>query len=180
MFLNQPFDLVVQVRKTGIRVERDGQTFLDWKGNPSQLSLGSTWTDNGPPRLFLGAQAQFEIQRRVARPEQRDGRGAASNNSNHLLPDGQGTPLTDAGRVGHDNNPVLLTGVDLSGLQTLKDADLARLADRTTLRDLQLHNTSLTGACLTHIQRLSRLQVLSLAVLPIADQHLAALSELKQ
>ena len=117
---------------------------------------------------------------RVARPEPRDGRGAAANDSNHPLPDGQGVPLTDAGRVGHDNNPVLLTGVDLPGLGTLKDADLARLADCTTLRDLQLHNTSLTGASLTHLKGLARLRVLSLAGLPIEDQHLAALSELKQ
>ncbi len=78
------------------------------------------------------------------------------------------------------SGPVLLTGVDLSGLGTLKDADLARLADCTTLCDLQLHNSSLTGACLTHLTKLSRLRTLGLAYLPIEDRDLAHLSKFKQ
>ncbi len=45
---------------------------------------------------------------------------------------GSGDPRTAPFGAG----PVLLTGVDLSGLATLKDADLVRLADCTTLRDL--------------------------------------------
>ncbi len=63
MKIDQPVDLLVQVRKSGIRVERDGQSFLDWNGSPSQLSLGPTWDDKGSPRLFLGAQATFVIHR---------------------------------------------------------------------------------------------------------------------
>lgn len=63
MKIDQPVDLRVQVRKSGIRVERDGQSFLEWNGNPSQLSLGTMWDDKGSPRLFLGAQATFVIHR---------------------------------------------------------------------------------------------------------------------
>ena len=44
-----------------------------------------------------------------------------------------------------------LTGVDLSECPTIQDQDLARLADCTTLRTLDLHHTKLTGACLTHL-----------------------------
>lgn len=61
--VNEPAELLVQVRKTGIRVERDGKPLIDWKGTPDQLSLGGTWDDKGPARLFLGAQASFVIHR---------------------------------------------------------------------------------------------------------------------
>ena len=61
--VNEAADVFVQVRKTGIRVERDGKTLIDWKGSSDKLSLHAVWDDKGPPRLFLGAQAGFIIQR---------------------------------------------------------------------------------------------------------------------
>jgi hypothetical protein len=61
--VNEAADVLVQVRKTGIRVERDGKTLIDWKGPSDKLTLHPVWDDKGPPRFFLGAQAGFIIQR---------------------------------------------------------------------------------------------------------------------
>ncbi|MCA9267928.1 MAG: hypothetical protein KDA41_05630, partial [Planctomycetales bacterium] len=61
--VGEPSDIVVHVRKSGIRVERDGGPFIDWKGAPDQLSLGPYWVDKAPPRLFVGVQARFAIHR---------------------------------------------------------------------------------------------------------------------
>ena len=40
-----------------------GKQFLEWKGTAADLTLEPTWDDKGPPRLFLGAHADFIIQR---------------------------------------------------------------------------------------------------------------------
>lgn len=56
-------DVLVQVRKTGIRVERDGKQLINWIGSPEKLSLNAKWDDKGPPRFFLGAQGDFTIHR---------------------------------------------------------------------------------------------------------------------
>lgn len=56
-------DILVQVRRTGIRVERDGREIIDWKGTADQLSFSAKWDDKGKPRLFLGAQGDFVIDR---------------------------------------------------------------------------------------------------------------------
>lgn len=63
LLVDQPVDLLVQVRTTGIRIERDGRSIIDWKGSPDKLSLSGTWDDKGVARLFLGAQASFVIHR---------------------------------------------------------------------------------------------------------------------
>ncbi len=58
-----PAEVLVQVRKTGIRIERDGKQLIDWTGSAENLSLSPMWDDKGPPRFFLGAQGDFVIQR---------------------------------------------------------------------------------------------------------------------
>ncbi len=68
--VNEPADLVVQVRKSGIRVDRDGKTLIDWNGSADKLSLNEMWDDKGPPRFFLGAQAGFVISRLTIEPAQ--------------------------------------------------------------------------------------------------------------
>lgn len=56
-----PAEVLVQVRKNGIRVERDGRPLIDWTGTADRLSLHEKWNDKGPPRFFLGVQGDFII-----------------------------------------------------------------------------------------------------------------------
>lgn len=63
-------DVLVQVRKTGIRVERDGKQLINWVGSHEKLSLNVKWDDKGPPRFFLGAQGDFTIHRLTFEPVQ--------------------------------------------------------------------------------------------------------------
>lgn len=68
--VNEPTDVLVQVRKTGIRVERDGKQLIQWTGSADKLSLSAKWDDQGPPRFFIGAQGDFKIQRLTFEPVQ--------------------------------------------------------------------------------------------------------------
>ncbi len=65
-----PAEVLVQVRKTGIRVERDGKQLIHWVGSADKLSLNVKWDDKGPPRFFLGAQGDFLIHRLTFEPVQ--------------------------------------------------------------------------------------------------------------
>ena len=61
--VNEAAEVIVQVRKTGIHVKRYKKQLIDWTGSPDRLSLHTLWNDAGPPRMFLGAQGEFEIRR---------------------------------------------------------------------------------------------------------------------
>lgn len=70
-----PAEVLVQVRKNGIRVERDGRPLIDWTGSADRLSLHAKWNDQGPPRFFLGAQGDFIIQELSLEPVSADESG---------------------------------------------------------------------------------------------------------
>ncbi|WP_337177257.1 hypothetical protein [Paludisphaera sp.] len=61
----RPATIVCDVRASGVRVAVDGHVVIDWRGDPSQLSLSDYWkTPN--ESLFLGA---YDCRYRVHRAE---------------------------------------------------------------------------------------------------------------
>ena len=61
---NRISQVVVTVRKAGVRVEVDGQPIIDWKGNARELSLSEYWETPNKNRLFIGAyDCRYRIHR---------------------------------------------------------------------------------------------------------------------
>jgi|LakMenEpi03Aug12_release.lakeMendotaPanAssembly.Ray.scaffolds.fasta_scaffold01718_19 hypothetical protein len=61
---NRLSQIVCTVRKTGVRVEVDGQPVIDWKGDPKELSLSEYWQTPNANRLFIGAyDCRYRIHR---------------------------------------------------------------------------------------------------------------------
>lgn len=53
--MDQPMRFECVVRESGIHVEADGETIIDWKGAPERLSLPEDWAIPKPEWLFVGA-----------------------------------------------------------------------------------------------------------------------------
>jgi hypothetical protein len=52
---HRPSALVCEVRRDGVKVTCDGRTVIDWRGDPSRLSLSDYWKTPHENYLFLGA-----------------------------------------------------------------------------------------------------------------------------
>lgn len=64
LFEGQPAVLTVRVRRDGLRVEKDGQAIIEWKGDYRQCSSWREWSLPGTPSLGLGAwDSAFRITR---------------------------------------------------------------------------------------------------------------------
>ncbi|WP_417744466.1 hypothetical protein [Rosistilla oblonga] len=52
---NELSEVIVTVRKSGVQVEVDGHTTIDWKGDRSALSIGDYWSTPDKTKLVLGS-----------------------------------------------------------------------------------------------------------------------------
>jgi len=53
--IGEPHTIVCTVRKTGVRVNCDGEELIDWSGHPQRLSSSGRWPVRDNDKLFLGA-----------------------------------------------------------------------------------------------------------------------------
>ncbi|HEY4259136.1 MAG TPA: hypothetical protein VGM98_03205, partial [Schlesneria sp.] len=59
---DKPIQLAFTVTKAGIRVEVDGHTRLDWRGDSRRLGMPDDWAIADNRRLFLGAGRHFKFK----------------------------------------------------------------------------------------------------------------------
>lgn len=52
---NQPSQIIVTVKASGVSATVDGQQLIDWRGEPSRLSLSDYWQTRRQDVLFLGS-----------------------------------------------------------------------------------------------------------------------------
>lgn len=69
--------IVCTVRADGVKVEVDGRTLIDWRGDPARLSLADYWATPNDDTLFLGAyDCRYRFHRvaleAIAAPERID------------------------------------------------------------------------------------------------------------
>lgn len=56
--------IITTVTPQGVKMEIDGQTIVDWKGNPERLSLSDYWSTPNERALFIGAyDCRYRIHR---------------------------------------------------------------------------------------------------------------------
>lgn len=71
----RPAQVICSVRKTGVHVQVDGRTVIDWTGKPSQLSLGEYWETPNKETLFLGAyDCRYRVTRLTLTPRTGEGK----------------------------------------------------------------------------------------------------------
>jgi hypothetical protein len=71
----RPAQVICSVRKTGVHVQVDGRTVIDWTGKPSQLSLGEYWDTPNKETLFLGAyDCRYKVSRLTLTPRSGEGK----------------------------------------------------------------------------------------------------------
>lgn len=71
----RPAQVICSVRKTGVHVQVDGRTVIDWTGKPSQLSLGEYWETPNKETLFLGAyDCRYRVSRLTLTPRTGEGK----------------------------------------------------------------------------------------------------------
>lgn len=71
----RPAQVICSVRKSGVRVQVDGRSVIDWSGDPSQLSLGEYWQTPHKESLFLGAyDCRYRVSRLTVTPRSGEGR----------------------------------------------------------------------------------------------------------
>jgi len=58
--LNQRKTVLIQVRRTDVRVKLEGEQIVNWQGRPDQLST-NFWKVDKSDSLFVGSQARFAI-----------------------------------------------------------------------------------------------------------------------
>jgi len=66
--------VVVRARKGGVRVERGGQKVIDWKGDPTRLSLPDMWKTPDRFSLSIAAAASFRVHSLTLTPASPEGR----------------------------------------------------------------------------------------------------------
>ncbi len=67
--INRPSQVIVTVRKSGIHVEVDGRTVVNWKGQRSELSQSEYWSTPDAKRLMVGCyDCQYRFHRFTIEP----------------------------------------------------------------------------------------------------------------
>lgn len=73
----RPAQVICSVRKTGVQVQVDGRSVIDWTGEPTQLSLGDYWETPHKETLFLGAyDCRYRVSRLTLTPRSGEGKAA--------------------------------------------------------------------------------------------------------
>ncbi len=73
----RPAQVICSVRKTGVQVQVDGRSVIDWTGEPTQLSLGDYWETPHKETLFLGAyDCRYRVSRLTLTPRSGEGKSA--------------------------------------------------------------------------------------------------------
>ncbi len=66
---NRTSQVICTVHKNGVETTVDGVRVINWKGDPSQLSLSEYWATPNPEHLFIGAyDCRYRILRATLRP----------------------------------------------------------------------------------------------------------------
>lgn len=88
LLANEPSTIVLTVRRDHITVACNGKSVIDWKGDPTQLSVPSVWNAPKTNSLILGARASFLIHEWQLKPL-----SVASNNTKKAELPGEGELL---------------------------------------------------------------------------------------
>lgn len=109
-------DVTIQVRKNHITASCDGETLIDWTGDPERLSL---WKEVRLPRsdaLFFLAQADFVVHKMTLIP-----RGVATGQKATTAPHQWPADAPPPATAPKDDWQPLFNGRDLTGWKTLSE-----------------------------------------------------------